>query len=58
MGGIKHDDVASYLQLDDDHKVVCGFAIGVASAPATLPEELAAKEKPSPRKPLSDVLHR
>lgn len=58
VGGIKHDEVARYLQLDDDHKVVCGFAIGVASAPETLPEELAAKEKPSPRKPLGEVLRR
>lgn len=58
MGGIKHEEAASYLKLDDDHKVVCGFAIVVAAAPDTLPEELAAKEKPSPRKPLSDVLRR
>lgn len=58
MAGIKHDEVANYLKLDEDHKVVCGLAIGVASAPETLPEELAAKEKPSPRKPLSDVLRR
>lgn len=58
MGGIKHEEVAAYLKLDDDHKVVCGFAIGVAAAPDTLPDELAAKEKPSPRKSLSDVLRR
>lgn len=56
MGGIKHEEVAAYLNLDDDHKVVCGFAIGVATTPDTLPDELAAKEKPSPRKPLSEVL--
>lgn len=58
MGGIKHEEVAAYLNLDDDHKVVCGFAIGVATTPDTLPDELAAKEKPSPRKPLSEVLRR
>lgn len=58
MGGIKHEEVAAYLKLDDDHKVVCGFAIGVAATPDTLPAELAAKEKPSPRKPLSDVLRK
>lgn len=56
MGGIKHEEVAAYLNLDDDHKVVCGFAIGVATTPDTLPDELATKEKPSPRKPLSEVL--
>ncbi|OFE11336.1 hypothetical protein PHACT_12305 [Pseudohongiella acticola] len=58
MGGIKHDEVAAYLKLDDDHKVICGLAIGVAAAPTILPDELAAKEKPSPRKPLSEVLRR
>lgn len=58
MGGIKHEEVARYLKLDDDHKVVCGLAIGVAATAETLPDELAAKEKPSPRKPLAEVLRR
>ncbi len=58
MAGIKHDEVASYLTLDDDHKVVCGFAIGVATTPDTLPDDIAAKEKPSPRKPLDEVWRR
>ncbi len=58
MAGIRHEEVTRYLQLDDGHKVVCGFAIGVAAAPDTLPEELAAKEQPSSRKPLTEVLYR
>jgi nitroreductase len=58
MGGIKHAEVAEYLGLDEDHKVVCGFAIGVAAAADTLPEELAAKEKPSARRALADILLR
>jgi nitroreductase len=58
MGGIKHAEVAEYLGLDEDHKVVCGFAIGVATDADTLPEELAAKEKPSTRRPLSEILVR
>tara|TARA_R100000306_G_scaffold3900_2_gene6475 strand:- start:13171 stop:13800 length:630 start_codon:yes stop_codon:yes gene_type:complete len=58
MGGIKHDEVARYLKLDDDYKLVCGLAIGVAAEPSVLPEDVAAKEKPSPRKPLSEVVIR
>lgn len=58
MGGIKHDEVASYLKLDDNHKVICGIAIGVADQPSALPEEIAKKEKPTPRKPLAEVLIR
>ena len=58
MGGIHHQQVAEYLALDDDHKVVCGFVIGVADNPDVLPAEVAAKEKPSARKPLSHVLRR
>ncbi|MDP2127760.1 MAG: nitroreductase family protein [Pseudohongiella sp.] len=58
MGGIHHQQVAEYLALDDDHKVVCGIVIGIADTPDALPAEVAAKEKPSARKPLSQVLRR
>lgn len=58
MAGIHHRQVAEYLALDDDHKVVCGFVIGVADTPESLPAEVAAKEKPSGRKPLAQVLRR
>lgn len=58
MGGIKHDEIAHYLGLDDDHKVICGFVIGVADTADTLPAEIAAKEIPSARKPLSQILRR
>ena len=58
MGGIKHDEVASYLKLDDNHKVICGIAIGVADEPSALPDDIAKREKPSPHKPLADVLIR
>ena len=58
MAGIKHDEVASYLKLDDNHKVICGIAIGVADEPSALPEDIAKREKPSPRKPLAEVLIR
>jgi nitroreductase len=58
MGGIEHQQVADYLELDNDHKVVCGIAIGIADTPDTLPRDIAAKEKPSARKPLTQVLRR
>lgn len=58
MGGIKHEEVASYLKLDDNHKVICGIAIGVAGDPSALPEDMASREAPSPRKPLAEVLIR
>lgn len=58
MGGVHHQQAAQYLGLDDDHKVVCGIVIGVADTPETLPAELAAREKPSGRKPLAQILKR
>lgn len=59
MGGIDRAGIARYLQLDETrYEVVCGFAIGVATGPETLPENFAARETPSPRKPLSEILFR
>jgi len=58
MGGIKHDQVHQYLGLSDDFKVVCGIAIGVADTADSLPEDLAAREKPSARLPLEVILQR
>jgi nitroreductase len=58
MAGIKHQEIAEYLQLSDDYKVLCAVAIGVADTPDTLPEEIAAREKPSARLPLEVILQR
>lgn len=58
MGGIKYDDVSAYLNIDNDHKVLCGFAIGVAAEPSILPERTQKSESPTPRKPLSEILLR
>ncbi len=55
MAGIKYDEVAKYLSLDDDEAVLMGFAIGRAADPSTLPENLQAKEIPSPRKSLDEI---
>jgi len=58
MGGIKAPEITQALALDDDYKVVCGIAIGVAADASTLPAELAAREKPTPRKALADIVFR
>lgn len=58
MGGIKHQQVAEFLGLSDDYKVICGIAIGVADTPDSLPADVAAKEKPSARQPLVFILRR
>jgi nitroreductase len=56
MGGIKYDEIATYLQLDNNsHDVVMGFAIGEIGDKTDLPEALAEKEQPSPRKPLDEI---
>lgn len=56
MGGIHHERVAEYLGLDNaQQKVVMGFAIGHIGAADALPGDLAAKEVPTPRKPLVEI---
>lgn len=56
MAGIKRAEVHEKLGVPEDKfTVVCGFAVGALDQPDKLPPDLAAREKPSPRKPLSDV---
>ncbi len=56
MGGIHHDKVAEYLGLDTEkYKVVMGFAIGHIGPRDALPEALAEREAPSPRKALGEI---
>ena len=56
MGGIYHEQVAQYLGLDlTQYKVVMGFAVGHIGSPDALPTDLAEREQPSPRKPLSEI---
>ncbi|MEJ2420028.1 MAG: nitroreductase family protein [Exilibacterium sp.] len=58
MAGIKYEEVAQYLRLQGDEKVLCAIAIGVADVPDSLPDELAEKEVPSGRKKLEEILKR
>lgn len=56
MGGILHDKVAEYLALNTDkYRVVMGFAIGHIGPREALPDELAEREAPSPRKALNEI---
>ncbi len=58
MGGIAHDKVKARFDIGDDFTVLCGFAVGVADHAETLPQDLAAKETPTPRKALSEIVRR
>lgn len=59
MAGIKYKDVYPALNIDpESDDVICGFALGVLDTPDNLPEALRAKEKPTPRKPLSEIWQR
>ena len=56
MGGIHHDEVYEKLDIDKaKFRVICGFAIGVIDTPDKLPDNKRDMEKPSPRKPLSEI---
>lgn len=54
MGGIYQDKIAALLQLNlDDYAIEAAIAVGRRAPIETLPEELAAREVPSQRKPIS-----
>jgi nitroreductase len=56
MGGINYDEVYKTFNLDvETHQVVCGFALGSIGDVESLPEAFREKEKPTPRKALSDM---
>ena len=59
MGGIKRDNVCASLNVSEqDHDLLCGFALGVIDSPDQLSEDARTKEQPSPRKPLASIWHR
>jgi len=56
MAGIKRGQVHEKLGVPEGKfEVACGFAVGALDQPGKLPADLAAREKPSPRKPLAAV---
>ena len=56
MGGIKADEVAKYLTLDDEKSdVIMGFTIGKLADLSQLDADRQAAETPNERKPLADI---
>lgn len=55
MTGIHLDRVAETLGVPEGYRPELAFAIGKRGDKASLPEGLAARETPSPRKPLAEI---
>jgi nitroreductase len=55
MAGIDYERAKAELGVPDDHKVEAMAAIGKRGNAADLPEPLQEREKPSNRKPLSEI---
>jgi nitroreductase len=59
MAGIKTPDIYTEFHIPEEtYDVLCGFTIGVLDRPEKLPEDMATREKPSPRKPLDELWKR
>jgi nitroreductase len=59
MGGFDRQRVYDELQIPaEEYTVMVAIAVGRYGDPAQLPEELQAREHPSPRKPLSELFRR
>ena len=56
MGGIEAEAARKVLKLGDNWKVECLVAIGERGDKTSLPDDLAEREGPSPRKPLGEIL--
>ena len=56
MGGIEAEAARKVLKLGDHWKVECLVAIGERGDKTSLPDDLAEREGPSPRKPLGEIL--
>jgi nitroreductase len=55
MGGFDKDKLAAAVALPAGHTLHCVVAVGEQGPAEALPEDLAAREKPSGRKPLADT---
>src|SRR5262245_31051873 len=56
MQGFDFDKARSSLKVPDDFAVAAMFAAGRPAEPDTLPEPLREREKPSGRKPISEII--
>lgn len=57
MAGFRREEVYGELGVSqDDYEVICAIAIGSYGDPALLPPDVAAKEKPNDRTPMSSFV--
>jgi len=56
MAGFDYDKAKKDLHVSDDYEVLAMIAIGKSAPKDQLPAELQAKEEPSPRRPLEEVI--
>ncbi|WP_407269636.1 nitroreductase family protein [Radiobacillus sp. PE A8.2] len=57
MGGIDRDKAREVLQIPDNFTVDALIAIGYQAEKEALPEDVQKREKPSPRRPLTETLY-
>lgn len=57
MEGFDYDRAKQELQIPDEYAVEAMFAVGRPGSIEVLPPELAQKEKPSDRKPVSELMY-
>ncbi|MBS3981478.1 MAG: nitroreductase family protein [Rhodobacteraceae bacterium] len=57
MGGFDKDKLAAAVALPQGHTLHCVVAVGEQGPAEALPEDLAAREKPSGRKPVEEFAH-
>lgn len=55
MGGFDKDSIAAAVALPDGHTLHCVVAVGEQGPAEALPDDLAAREKPSGRKAVSEI---
>lgn len=56
MAGFDHHRARVVLKVPDDHVVLAVYAIGRVGPPEMLPDALRAREHPSPRVPLTELV--
>jgi hypothetical protein len=56
MAGFDRDKTRKDLKVPDDFDVEAMIAIGKPGDPAALPPELREREKPSDRKPITEII--
>lgn len=56
MAGFDFEKARKELSVPDDYAVCAMFAVGRPGDPDQLPPEMRAIEKPSPRKPVREII--